>query len=442
MQFHYALVDDLLSREEFERRIEAKMQECGDMVDETTAAMLVVKDCGRHHVKIKALDAKSSLFSFFGKVISKSEIKEFLRPEGEKGLVANLILGDETGQVRAVLWDEKAMAAKEIDPGDVLEVIGRRTGRSAGDINVLALRKAVCDIQCQTSVEPHLSPPRRKDVEVCLIAREQPRPVARRDGTTVDLCEAVVGIEEDLCRLVCWQPDLIESLPEGATIRITEALEKFRQSGREYVVDEKSTVSPGDQPVGYRLHTLGDIKEQGIYSVTGTVKSVQPARTFSTRDGRTSHVRNIVIAEGDSEIRVVVWGERALMPVMPGERIGVYLGKSREGRFGDLELHVGGGSFIRVIPDTEQKEVEMTGTAISTRHGLFIDDGCDLFLIDGNLAHGHEFHIRGILSGQRLALLCAEPVGYDVEKIRDRIAAIREAAARSDTFTVHGPEHI
>ena len=428
MQFHYALVDDLLSREEFERRIEEKMQECGDMVDETTAAMLVVKDCGRHHVKIKALDAKSSLFSFFGKVISKTETKEFLRPEGEKGLVTNLILGDETGQVRAVLWDEKAMAAAEIDQGDVLEIIGRRTGRSGGDINVLALRKAVCDIQCQTSVEPHLSPPMRKDVEVCLVVREQPRPVSRKDGTTVDLCEAVVGIEEELCRLVCWQPDLIESLPEGASIRITDALEKFRQSAREYVVDEKSTVSAGEEAVRYHLNSLDDIQEEGVYSVIGTVRSVRPARTFTTRDGRTSHVKNIVIAGDACEIRVVIWGERALMPILPGESVGVYLGKSREGRFGDLELHVGGGSFIRVIPDEPREEVEMTGTAISTQHGLFIDDGDDLFLVDGNLPHGHEFFIRGILSGQRLALLHAEPVRQEAERVRDRVAAIRDAA--------------
>jgi len=43
VQFHYALVDDLISREEFERRAEAKMQDCGDLIDDVTAAMLVVQ---------------------------------------------------------------------------------------------------------------------------------------------------------------------------------------------------------------------------------------------------------------------------------------------------------------------------------------------------------------------------------------------------------------
>jgi len=35
VQFHYALVDDLLTREEFERRVEEKMEACGDLVDES-----------------------------------------------------------------------------------------------------------------------------------------------------------------------------------------------------------------------------------------------------------------------------------------------------------------------------------------------------------------------------------------------------------------------
>ena len=40
-----------------------------------------------------------------------------------------------------VLWDEKAGAALEIMPGDVLEIIGRTRGKTR-EIYALALRKA------------------------------------------------------------------------------------------------------------------------------------------------------------------------------------------------------------------------------------------------------------------------------------------------------------
>ena len=148
MLFHYALVDDLITKEEFERRVEEKIDECGDLVDEPTAAMMVVGELGREHVKIKGLSAKSSLFSFFGKVIDKTEPKEFDRADGEKGWVATLLLGDETGTTRVVLWDEKAGAALDTAVGDVLEVIGRHPGKSTHEIYALALRKAGCEITC------------------------------------------------------------------------------------------------------------------------------------------------------------------------------------------------------------------------------------------------------------------------------------------------------
>ena len=146
MLFHHALVDDLITRDKFERRVEAKIEECGDLVDEPTAAMLVVGELGRQHVKIRGLSAKSSLFSFFGKVIDKTGPKEFNRADGEKGWVATLLLGDETGTTRVVLWDEKAGAVLEIAAGDVLEIIGRHPGKSTNEIYALALRKSSCEI--------------------------------------------------------------------------------------------------------------------------------------------------------------------------------------------------------------------------------------------------------------------------------------------------------
>jgi replication factor A1 len=80
--FHHALVDDLITKEEFEQRVEKKIDECGDLVDEPTAAMMVVGELGREHVKIKGLSAKSRLFAFFGKVVDKTEPKEFHRADG------------------------------------------------------------------------------------------------------------------------------------------------------------------------------------------------------------------------------------------------------------------------------------------------------------------------------------------------------------------------
>ena len=66
---HYALVSDLMTREEFEERVEEKSAALGGVVDEVTAAMLVVEDLGRSHVKIGDIPkSEAGIVSFFGKI--------------------------------------------------------------------------------------------------------------------------------------------------------------------------------------------------------------------------------------------------------------------------------------------------------------------------------------------------------------------------------------
>ncbi|WP_231476649.1 hypothetical protein [Methanoculleus sp. MH98A] len=129
MKFHYLLVDDLLEKGEFERRVEEKVAESGDLLDERTAAMLVVKDLGRSHIRIRDLAAAPSLACFFAKVLSVGEPREFERPDGTPGIVANVTVGDETGRARLTLWDEKAAGVSEIEAGDVLEILAGRRGK-------------------------------------------------------------------------------------------------------------------------------------------------------------------------------------------------------------------------------------------------------------------------------------------------------------------------
>ncbi len=155
------------------------MQESGDLLDEVTAAMVLVKDLGRAHVKISGLSGTSSLFSFFGKVLSLTPPREFNRKDGGKGYVAHLILGDETGQVQAVLWDERAAAAAEIEPGDVLEIIGKHASRQQQDIVILALRKSPCDIACGPVVQSQFAPPARREITANVLYIGDPKTITR-----------------------------------------------------------------------------------------------------------------------------------------------------------------------------------------------------------------------------------------------------------------------
>jgi replication factor A1 len=414
--FHYALVDDLITKEEFERRVEAKIDDCGDLVDEPTAAMMVVHELGREHVKIKGLSARSSLFSFFGKVVDKTEPKEFDRADGEKGHVATLLLGDETGTTRVVLWDEKAGAALDTAIGDVLEVIGRHPGKSTHEIYALALRKAGCEITC---IMPEGSGGLSTDpveLDAVLLGVEPPRTFTKRDGSTGEMAEAVIGNSEGTARLVAWVPELLAGLPVGTTVHITNAKPNNRAEGRNYSIDEKSRMTVIETVVVVPFTPLHSVADQGIYSVKGTIKQVQQPHSFTTRNGTTSWVRNILIHDTDDELKVVLWGEPALIPISLGDRVEIYHATAKPGRFGGIELGVGRGSAFRVPRETI-RPIVFAGTIIAGPGCLFIDNGSERYLIEGTFTHGSEVRVTGLLSGSRILPEQGEQVVLDAESV-------------------------
>jgi len=426
--FHYALVDDLISKEEFERRVETKIEECGDLVDEPTAAMLIIGELGRQHVKIKGLVGKSSLFSFFCKVMDKTEPKEFDRKDGERGWVATLLVGDATGTTRVVLWDEKAGAVVDIAVGDVLEIIGRHPPKSTTEIYALALRKASCEITCSLPTNGSVAGSLSADpveLDAILIHCEEPRTFCRRDGTTGEMTETVIGDSRGTARLIAWVPDLFVNIPPGTPIHITGAKHDGRSTGRAYSLDEKSSVTVTDQEITLQFIPVGSVSDEGIYSIRGDVKEVKEPRSFTSRNGTASWVRNILVSDGKDEIKVVVWGEKALLPVQPGDQIEVYHATARPGRFGGIELSVGRGSTIR-MPKEESLPIVIEGTIIAGQGCTFIDNGIQRYLIDRDLPHGAEMQVTGILSGNRIMAEYTQPVDMKAETLLVQIRGFIE----------------
>ena len=425
MLFHYALVDDLITKEEFEQRVEKKIDECGDLVDEPTAAMMVVGELGREHVKIKGLSAKSSLFSFFGKVVDKTEPKEFDRADGEKGWVATLLLGTRPGQPVSCSGIRKAGAALDTAVGDVLEIIGRHPGKSTHEIYALALRIAGCEITCAMPAGTVNLANDPVDLDALLLAVEPLRTFTKRDGTTGEMAEAIIGDSDGTARLVAWAPELLAGLSAGTTVHITSAKPNNRAEGRNYSIDDKSTVTPAETAVAVPFTPLHSVADNGIYSVKGTVKQVQQPRSFTTRNGTTSWVRNAVIHDADDELKIVLWGDTALIPLAPGDQVEVYHATAKPGRFGGIELGVGRGSAFRV-PTEIVRPIIFSGTIIAGPGCLFIDNGSERYLIEGTFTHGSEVKVTGLLSGSRILPEQVEQVVPDAESVLQNIRQFQD----------------
>lgn len=108
-----------LSENEISTRVNEKMVQLGDLISKSGAAHIVANELGvklydlkKRRFKIKDLVAGISSVDIVGKVLTLYGIREFSR-NNTPGKVASILLGDETGTVRVVIWDTKQIAYLE-----------------------------------------------------------------------------------------------------------------------------------------------------------------------------------------------------------------------------------------------------------------------------------------------------------------------------------------
>ncbi|WP_319579155.1 OB-fold nucleic acid binding domain-containing protein [uncultured Methanospirillum sp.] len=418
VRYHYALVDDLISREEFDKRIEKKIEDCGNLADEVAAALLVVRDLGRSHVKIKGLRGRSSLFCFYAKILACSDVKEFDRPEGNKGLVARVTVADETGQTDLVFWDEQASAISEsFEAGEVVEVIGRH-GKSLKEIQPLNLRKTHVEIDCEMTPKEHKQP-ERKDTNLLIISLQPAKSFTRKDGTSGEMISGIVGDTTGTARLLCWDAAMLTGCTPGMAVSASGILEKEGDfGGREIVIDENTLMAPAEERPDIPHTPLGDVKPDQTVTVSGDLVQVQPPRPFTRRDGTSSWVRNVRISDGTATLPLVLWDDEASRSLLAGEKVIAYHVPARVGRTGETELSVGRGSCLLIVPDENGERISIDGTVIETPTGKVIDDGVQAFLIEGPYQHGIEITFHGIVSGKRLFIDGNEKSNISLEVVQ------------------------
>ena len=403
---HYALVSDLLTREEFEQRVEEKAESLGGIVDEITAAMLVVEDLGRSHVKIgDSPNATAAVVSFFGKILSIEGPREFTR-EGEStpGLVASLVLGDPTGTTKTTLWDEQAAAVSELAVDSVVEVIAKpRFGKK--EVSFVALRES--SVEIVETKKPPTSEVLANPFVVTVLHISQVREIERRNGTISYLQEYLVGDESGTTRLSTWSPENFSDVDVGTTVSISGVSRKEDDGIVEYQALDTAVVTPHPTHVPVLTIDAGDVEEGQCPVVTGTVVSVSEVRTFINRRNTESKVRNIKIqGEDGDELAVSLWKDEAEKLILLGDAVEIINAVAKPSRFSGLELSVGHGSVIRVLSE-EEEPAELSGRVVLRPIGLTLENADGVFVLIGdNLPEPGLFvTLSGMRSGIRFQVL-------------------------------------
>ncbi|MBI2125586.1 hypothetical protein HYV87_04090 [Candidatus Woesearchaeota archaeon] len=114
--------------EELEQRIKAKINELSGLISEEGAAHIIANELGVELVnnstkklKVKEIYAGMRNVTAVGKVVRKFEVREFSK-DNRSGKVCSLVLGDETGTIRVVFWNDQVDALRQVSEGDILLV--------------------------------------------------------------------------------------------------------------------------------------------------------------------------------------------------------------------------------------------------------------------------------------------------------------------------------
>ncbi len=117
-----------IEKVEVERKVEAKKAKLSGLISKEGAAQIIAAELGisfeNQDLKISELMPGMRKVNVIGKIINVFPIREYEK-NGKSGKVANLILADETGNCRVVLWDTNHISLlenEEIKEGSVVEI--------------------------------------------------------------------------------------------------------------------------------------------------------------------------------------------------------------------------------------------------------------------------------------------------------------------------------
>ncbi|MEK6894600.1 MAG: OB-fold nucleic acid binding domain-containing protein [Nanoarchaeota archaeon] len=147
MDTYSSLVDKIskhsrLSVDEVEKKVDAKKSKLSGLISKEGAAQIVAAELGisfeNEILKINELSEGLRRANVIGKITSVNLVKEFNK-NGRSGKFASFTLGDDTSNVRVVLWDSNHVSLVEsgnLAQGSVIEIKGASVKN--GEIHVSA----------------------------------------------------------------------------------------------------------------------------------------------------------------------------------------------------------------------------------------------------------------------------------------------------------------
>ncbi|MGD2201601.1 MAG: OB-fold nucleic acid binding domain-containing protein [Candidatus Bathyarchaeota archaeon] len=383
-----------LTKEAVERLIDEERGKAAGLLTEEAAVHLVASNLGldgagkKIEAKVKIGDLTSGLsdVSLTGRVIHVFPAHTFTRRDGREGKVLRMLLGDSTGSVAVVFWDEKAdqVAASKVADGKIVRILHGYTRERRGEIEVNIGNRGQIYMEPLDAEEEkfptaesfyktpaEIFRPGTVNLYGVIVDKFRVSTFNRQDGSEGRVTRVALEEGGGRINLVLWDDkvDEVQDLEVGTKIQVIGGNARERQDRSLEVHTSYNTeievLEVGVKPEVAVPHwtKVADLRTgMSSVNVAARVAEIGEKREFTRRDGSTGRVVSVLLEDETGTVRLSLWDTDVDLAdeMEPGDSVAVDNGYTRLS-LGSVGLNVGQSGRIKINPediDVEPPSVE------------------------------------------------------------------------------------
>ena len=369
-----------LTREAVERLIDEERARAAGLLTREAAAHLVASALGvegagepiEAKMRIGSLTSGLNDVSVTGRVIHIYPSRSFRRSDGREGKVLRILLGDSTGVVSTVFWDERAeqLERSGVKPGKIIRVLHGYTRERFGEVELNVGRRGRVYLEPLNAVEgeyPPLESFFKQPGEIkrvgltnltgVIVDKTPPSVFIRDDGREGKVARLTLAGGGGRITLVLWDDwvDRLGEVEEGTRIRVVRGRVRRRIDGSlEVHLGGDSDVQILERGVEVdRWMKLRDLKPgmRGV-DIVARVVEIGEVREFQRSDGSRGRVASLLLEDETGRVRMSLWDDEVelLGEIEEGDILAIYDGYIRGGP-GPLTLSLGSRGRVEINPE-------------------------------------------------------------------------------------------
>lgn len=411
----YEKLLESISEDELKERIRKKIQSVGGLLSEEGALLLIAGELGvniedtpkeKKHFFISDIVDGMQNIDISGRIMRIFDVNVFQRKTGTEGRVQNIIIADKTGSIRIVFWDDQIEKLNQFKRGDIVTIRNGYLRKGFNNEFEISLGKeGVISGGSESPDYPSINYVKLKirDIEdkmnnIDVTGRISTifgiREFAKKDGSIGKVGSFMIMDDTGEIRVTLWdkKAELLNSLVKNDLITIENAYSKMGLNSVDLNLGFSSNIvveknERDDIPKSESSNfAISDVKEDmRSIDIEGYVKEVYELKTFS-RDTGIGKVGRFLLSDGNNELKVVLWDDKAdyLASLVPGIKVRL---ESCNIKFNNgLEAHLGLGSRIQSFKTEEFHEKKISDYKLSDSVNVFARvggiEGDFLILVD------------------------------------------------------------